>query len=68
MNFTMQKVQKHVNDARQLYKALNGVFVIYKPSGIAFPLMRATIISKLCKGFNMFSVYYEISDWWLLIA
>ena len=52
MNFTMQKVQKHLNDARLLYKTLNGIFVIYKPSGISFPLMRATIISKLCKDLN----------------
>ena len=48
----MQKVQKHVNDARQLYKALNGVFAIYKPAGISFPFMRGTIISKLCKDLN----------------
>ena len=52
MNFTMQKVQKHVNDARLLYKSLNGVFIIYKPSGMYFQNMRSTIISKLCKDLN----------------
>lgn len=43
---------KHVNDARLVYKALNGVFLVYKPAHLHFNGMRTTIIKNLCKGYN----------------
>ncbi|CAL7947807.1 unnamed protein product [Xylocopa violacea] len=47
-----QKVSKFVNDARLAYKALNGVFLVYKPPQIKFNKMRETIIQNLCTDLN----------------
>lgn len=60
MNSTMNKVQRHVKDARIMYNALNGVFVVYKPTGLSFSKVRGTIISNLCRGFDVFSIYYRL--------
>lgn len=47
------RVYKYVNDARLIYDALNGIFVIYKSPHIHFNAMRQTFIDNLCKGCNI---------------
>lgn len=46
------RVYKYVNDARLIYDALNGIFVIYKSPHIHFNAMRQTFIDNLCKDLN----------------
>lgn len=50
-------VYKYVNDARLVYKALNGIFVIYKSPHIYFNTTRQTLIDNLCKGCNISFIY-----------
>ncbi|XP_076653899.1 pseudouridylate synthase TRUB2, mitochondrial [Halictus rubicundus] len=45
-------VHKYVDDARLLFKGLNGVFVVHKTAGSLFPAMRSVIILNLCKDLN----------------
>lgn len=51
---------KYVTDARQVYKALNGVFVIYKPVAIWYNQISQTIINNLCKGYNLSVIYNNL--------
>lgn len=51
------RVYKYVNDARLVYSALNGIFVIYKSPHIHFNAMRQTLIDNLCKGCNILFIY-----------
>lgn len=53
----VQTVTKYVRDARLVYNALNGVVVIYKPASLHFNRMRETIISNLCRGYDISFVY-----------
>ncbi|OAD61836.1 putative tRNA pseudouridine synthase 2 [Eufriesea mexicana] len=43
---------KYVTNARQVYKALNGIFIVYKPVEIWFHHVRQTIINNLCEDLN----------------
>lgn len=45
-------VTKYVDDARIIYKALNGVVVLYKPPVLHFNNLRETVISNLCRELN----------------
>lgn len=51
------KVYKYVNDARLVYNALNGIFVIYKSPHVHFNEMRQTLINNLCEGCNISFIY-----------
>ncbi|XP_017877533.1 mitochondrial mRNA pseudouridine synthase Trub2 [Ceratina calcarata] len=48
----VEKISKYVNDASQVYKALNGVLLIYKPPLMYFNTMRDTVIQNLCRDLN----------------
>ncbi|XP_043254114.1 mitochondrial mRNA pseudouridine synthase Trub2 [Colletes gigas] len=52
MAFQTKTVIADVNDARVLYKALCGVFTIYKPTYMCFEKMKYTLISNLCRDLN----------------
>lgn len=52
MGITKHVIHRYVDDARLLFKGLNGVFVVYKPTGNAFEAMRSTIILNLCRDLN----------------
>lgn len=41
---------KYTNDARVVWKMLNGLFVIYKPANIPLLVSRQTISQNLCAG------------------
>ncbi|XP_033322158.2 pseudouridylate synthase TRUB2, mitochondrial [Megalopta genalis] len=56
MSITKNVIQKFVNDARVLYRGLNGVFVLYKSTGNVFEQMRTTVILNLCKDLNAMRV------------
>ncbi|XP_076755947.1 pseudouridylate synthase TRUB2, mitochondrial [Xylocopa sonorina] len=47
-----ETVSKFVDDARLVYKALNGVFLVYKPPLMNYNAMRETIIRNLCRDLN----------------
>ena len=44
------KVERIVSDARIAWKALNGVFAVYKPPAVTYLNSRDTIIRRLCEG------------------
>ena len=46
----IRTVTKYVDDARIIYKALNGIVVLYKPPVLHFNNLRETVISNLCRG------------------
>lgn len=50
LNTLIPNTECRVSDARIAWKALNGVFAIYKPAAVTFPNIRETIIYHLCKG------------------
>jgi len=50
MNTLAPKVEKFVSDARIAWKALNGVFAVYKPPMVTYLNARDTIIYRLCEG------------------
>lgn len=52
MNISIPKVQHVVSDARIAWKALNSIFVIYKPSMVTYYNARDTIIYNLCEDLN----------------
>ncbi|XP_076276836.1 pseudouridylate synthase TRUB2, mitochondrial [Lasioglossum baleicum] len=52
MGIPKHVIHKYVDDARLLFKGLNGVFVVHKPAGNHFPAMRSTIIMNLCRDLN----------------
>ena len=52
MPFLINQVRSYLNDARSFYKALNGVFIIYKPTALYFNQMRETIVKNLCRDLN----------------
>ncbi|XP_034182310.2 pseudouridylate synthase TRUB2, mitochondrial [Osmia lignaria lignaria] len=52
MSFLINQVRSYLNDARSFYKALNGVFIIYKPPDRYFKQIRDTIVEKLCRDLN----------------
>ncbi|XP_076232221.1 pseudouridylate synthase TRUB2, mitochondrial [Calliopsis andreniformis] len=45
-------MQKYVNDARIVFSALNGIFIVYKPADLAFIQARSTVLSNLCADLN----------------
>ncbi|KOC66052.1 putative tRNA pseudouridine synthase 2 [Habropoda laboriosa] len=49
---SVQRVFKYVAEARPVFKALNSVFLIYKPAHLRFNRMRDTIIQNLCRDLN----------------
>ncbi|XP_003699887.1 pseudouridylate synthase TRUB2, mitochondrial [Megachile rotundata] len=52
MKYCLETVHKYVHDARSLFKALDGVFNVYKPPDMYYNQMRETIISNLCRDLN----------------
>ncbi|KMQ94988.1 putative trna pseudouridine synthase 2-like protein [Lasius niger] len=50
------KVEHFVSDARIAWKVLNGVFAVYKPSGVTFLNTRDSIIHRLCEDLNSMHV------------
>ncbi|KAK9306256.1 hypothetical protein QLX08_002987 [Tetragonisca angustula] len=48
----IRTVTKYVDDARIIYKALNGIVVLYKPPVLHFNNLRETVISNLCRELN----------------
>lgn len=47
---------KYTNDARVVWKMLNGLFVIYKPANIPLLVSRQTISQNLCADLNKMKV------------
>uniref|UniRef100_A0A336MKI3 CSON013563 protein n=1 Tax=Culicoides sonorensis TaxID=179676 RepID=A0A336MKI3_CULSO len=45
-----------VSEATTVWKYLNGLFVIYKPSGLTFHNIRTTILHNLCRDLNELDV------------
>ncbi|KAL6440952.1 hypothetical protein ACFW04_003383 [Cataglyphis niger] len=50
------KVERLVSDARIAWKALNGVFAVYKPPAVTYLNVRSTIIHRLCEDLNSMHV------------
>lgn len=43
-------MNKWTRDASLAWNVLNGVFILYKPPGIHYLNVRATVIQNLCRG------------------
>ncbi|XP_053988896.1 pseudouridylate synthase TRUB2, mitochondrial [Hylaeus volcanicus] len=56
MSFIKNTVQTYSNDARLLYKALDGIFLLYKSPSVVFGRMKGTVISNLCRDLNNMNV------------
>lgn len=52
MRFYLNTTHFLGKDARSLFKALNGIFIVYKPADMFYNRMRETIISNLCRDLN----------------
>lgn len=50
MNTLIPKVTRYTSDARLAWKALNGVFAVYKPPLVTYYNTRDSIIIRLCEG------------------
>jgi len=50
LNSLIPKIKYVVSDARIAWKALNGIFVVYKPPAVTYLNTRDNIIHHLCKG------------------
>lgn len=50
LNTLIPKVETLVSDARIAWKALHGIFAIYKPAAVTYPNTRSSIICRLCEG------------------
>ncbi|EZA49642.1 hypothetical protein DMN91_006414 [Ooceraea biroi] len=53
---TKHTTECFVSDARVAWKALNGVFAVYKPPGVTFLNARDTILYRLCEDLNSMHV------------
>lgn len=56
MNPLIPKVERVVKDAKIAWKALNGVFAVYKPPMVTYLNTRDTLIYRLCKDLNSMHV------------
>ncbi|XP_012538291.1 mitochondrial mRNA pseudouridine synthase Trub2 [Monomorium pharaonis] len=56
MNAVIPKVKRTVKGAQTAWKALNGVFAVYKPPNVTYLNARDTILYRLCEDLNSMHV------------